>query len=155
MEIAKNAIPTLPHPRRLRDYSLNPSAYGVRILRARSARYLGIKKTVVPQLVARGLLAGPDDYLPGLAKLVSVDEVERFAAEYVPISALSKFSQVSPCWVKQCLRESHIPMLDVPFDRTRTTSFLARIVASQIQIPKTGSSRAKPMPVYARNSDNC
>jgi hypothetical protein len=39
MEIAKNAIPTLPQPRRLRDYPLNPSAYGVRILRARSHSY--------------------------------------------------------------------------------------------------------------------
>ena len=35
MEIA-HAIPTLPQPRRRRDYSLNPYAYGVRILRARS-----------------------------------------------------------------------------------------------------------------------
>ena len=37
MEIAA-AIPTLPQPRRLRDYSLNPSAYGVRVLRARPKR---------------------------------------------------------------------------------------------------------------------
>ena len=36
MEIANNAIPTLPQPRRLRVYTLNPSAYGGRILRARS-----------------------------------------------------------------------------------------------------------------------
>jgi hypothetical protein len=37
MEIA-HAIPTLPQPRRRRDYSFNPYAYGVRILRARSGK---------------------------------------------------------------------------------------------------------------------
>jgi len=36
MEIANNAIPTLPQPRLLRVYPPNPSAYGVRILGARS-----------------------------------------------------------------------------------------------------------------------
>jgi len=102
-----------------------------------AATLLGVELREIRGLVAGGILHDAVEYQFGLSKLLTAADVQRFAENYVAISALAKRRRLNTIAFFRYLREGGTPLLSVPLPEkgTRHASFLRRDVASHIQIP--------------------
>jgi hypothetical protein len=98
---------------------------------------VGVEVREIRGLVAGGILHDAVEYQFGLSKLLPATDVQRFAENYVPISALAKRHRLNIIALIRYLSERGTPILSVPLPEkgTRHASFLRRGVASHIQIP--------------------
>jgi len=95
---------------------------------------LGTRTEVIRGLVSHGVLSTPNEYQPGLAKLVPAGEVQRFAAQYMDASVLAKSSGETIHWVSRCLRQAGVPILEIVLKGKGHKIFLRKEVAKKIRI---------------------
>jgi hypothetical protein len=102
-----------------------------------AASVLGIKRNIVRDLVAQGLLGLAAGYRNGFAKLVPEKDVRCFAESYVSTSVLAKRFRLNSGSLARHLKESGTPLLAIPDpDPGRGHAyFLRKDVAAQIRLP--------------------
>jgi TniQ len=102
-----------------------------------AASVLSIKRNVVRDLVAQGLLGLAAGYRNGFAKLVPEKDVRCFAESYVSTSVLAKRFHLNSGSLARHLKESGTPLLAIPDpDPGRGHAyFLRKDVAAQIRLP--------------------
>jgi len=106
-----------------------------------AASALGTRTAVIHGLVVRGILSTPNEYRPGLSKLVPAGEVRRFAQHYVDATVVAQRSNATIHWVKRCLRESAVPILEISVPGKGQKLFLRRELAAKVQIPQRRTPR--------------
>jgi hypothetical protein len=102
-----------------------------------AASALGTRTEVIRSLVANGTLGNlHDEYRPGLSKLVSAGEIQHFGEQYVDAHIVAERSHATIHWVKHCLRQSGVPILEVPVPGKGRKIFLLRELAANVHIPQ-------------------
>jgi hypothetical protein len=116
-----------------------------------AAFVLGTRNEIVRGLVAHGILSTSNEYQSGLSKLIPARDVQRFAAEYVDATILTRRSGETIHWVKSCLRESAAPILEISVPNKGQKIFLPRTIATKIQILPRRYCLARPSADYVIN----
>ena len=102
-----------------------------------AASALGTRTEVIRSLVANGTLGNlHDEYRPGLSKLVSAGEIQHFGEQYVDAHIVAERSHATIHWVKPALRQSGVPILEVPVPGKGRKIFLLRELAANVDIPQ-------------------
>jgi hypothetical protein len=100
-----------------------------------AASLLKTRRSVIPRLVAQGVLGGPAGYPSRSSKLVHARDVRRFAEQYVDASFLAKRCGTNAFWVSSYLKTSALPKLMVPVPGRGLKVFLPRATAASVRIP--------------------
>lgn len=98
-----------------------------------AARMLETRTEVICGLIFHGILSSPNEYRPGLAKLVPARDVQFFAACYVDAFVLAQRSGSSNRQMIRGLRESKVSTLDVPIPGKGPKIFVPRNIAATMQ----------------------
>ena len=108
-----------------------------------AAYVLGTRTEVIRGLVASGILRTPNEYRCGFSKLVPAGEVQGFAEQYVDVGPLGKRSHTTTQWIKRCLQESGVPILEIAlFPPKGHKIFIPKELAANVQIPQWQRSRS-------------
>ncbi|MGA9668026.1 MAG: hypothetical protein WBQ94_02395 [Terracidiphilus sp.] len=102
---------------------------------------LETRTEVIRCLVNHGILSSPNEYQPGLAKLVPARDVQHFAARYVDASILAHRFGYTNHRMHRLLSEVKLPTLDILIPGKGRKVFVPRRTLSSIPVPDLYSPR--------------
>jgi hypothetical protein len=100
-----------------------------------AATMLGTRTEVVRGLVAQGVLSAPTKYRNGLSKLVSAEDLRRFAEQYEAGAALARRLNLNSRSLPYYLKESGTPVLAIPILGKGKALFALQEDAIRLQVP--------------------
>ena len=98
-----------------------------------AASMLETRTEVIRGLVIHGILSSPNEYRPGLAKLVPTRDVQHFAALYVDASILAACSGNTNHRLRGLISEIKESIIDIPIPGKGRKIFIPRNVAATIR----------------------
>jgi hypothetical protein len=106
-----------------------------------AACMLETRTEVIRSLVIHGILSSPNEYRPGLAKLVPTRDVQHFAARYVDASILAACSGNTNHRLRGLISEIKESIIDIPIPGKGRKMFVPRKVAATIRNSKLAIPR--------------